>query len=239
MLDGQNPLYLYGYGGFNISLTPGFYVSWLVLLEQGFVIAVPNLRGGGEYGKDWHQAGTQFNKQNVFDDFIAAAEYLIAQDYTCPGKLAIAGGSNGGLLVGVCMTQHPELFRVALPSVGVMDMLKYHQFTIGWAWIADYGSSEDSEAMFRYLLGYSPLHNLREGVEYPATLVTTADHDDRVVPAHSFKFAATLQEKYRGKRPMLIHVQTKAGHGAGRATHMMIQERADEWAFLFDQLGVM
>lgn len=239
VLDGQNPLYLYGYGGFNVSLTPGFYVSWLVLLEQGFVIAVPNLRGGGEYGEGWHQAGTQFNKQNVFDDFIAAAEYLIVQGYTCSGKLAIVGGSNGGLLVGACMAQRPELFRVALPSVGVMDMLKYQKFTIGWAWIAEYGSSEDSEEMFRYLLGYSPLHNLREGVEYPATLVTTADHDDRVVPAHSFKFAATLQEKYRGKRPMLIHVQTKAGHGAGRATRMMIQERANEWAFLFDQLGVM
>lgn len=235
--DGNNPVYLYGYGGFNVSLTPTFSVSRLLFIEQGGVFAVPNLRGGGEYGEAWHRAGTKLQKQNVFDDFIAAAEYLIAEKYTKPEKIAIAGGSNGGLLVGACMTQRPDLFAVALPAVGVMDMLRFHKFTIGWAWTEDYGSSEDS-AEFKYLLGYSPLHNLKAGTCYPATLVTTADHDDRVVPAHSFKFAATLQEHQDCNKPALIRIETNAGHGAGKPISKMIDEATDIWAFTMYNLGM-
>ncbi|MEM8546265.1 MAG: prolyl oligopeptidase family serine peptidase, partial [Cyanobacteria bacterium P01_H01_bin.119] len=230
-LDGSNPLLLYGYGGFGISLSPAFSVSNLVWLEMGGVYAVPNLRGGGEYGEDWHQAGTKLNKQNVFDDFIAAAEWLIEQGYTCSNKLAIAGGSNGGLLVGACMTQRPDLFAAALPAVGVMDMLRFNQFTIGWAWESDYGSPQD-EAQFKALYAYSPLHNLKSGTAYPATLITTADHDDRVVPAHSFKFAAALQGAHQGEVPVMIRIETKAGHGAGKPTTKVIEEAADKWAFL-------
>lgn len=237
-LNGNNPTYLYGYGGFNISLTPSFSLGRLVLLENGFVFAMANLRGGGEYGEEWHEAGTKLKKQNVFDDFISAAEYLIAEGYTSSEKLAIAGGSNGGLLVGACMTQRPELFKVALPAVGVMDMLRYHKFTIGWAWASDYGSSEESEEMFRYLYGYSPVHTLKQGTAYPATLITTADHDDRVVPAHSFKFAATLQEMHQGENPVLIRIDVKAGHGGGKPTSKIIEEYADEWAFTMYNLGV-
>ena len=230
-LDGSNPLLLYGYGGFGISLSPAFSVSNLVWLEMGGVYAVPNLRGGGECGEDWHQAGTKLNKQNVFDDFIAAAEWLIEQGYTCSNKLAIAGGSNGGLLVGACMTQRPDLFAAALPAVGVMDMLRFNQFTIGWAWESDYGSPQD-EAEFKALYAYSPLHNLKSGTAYPATLITTADHDDRVVPAHSFKFAAALQGAHQGEVPVMIRIETKAGHGAGKPTTKVIEEAADKWAFL-------
>jgi prolyl oligopeptidase len=237
-LNGNNPAYLYGYGGFNVSLTPGFSIGRLVLLENGFVFAMANLRGGGEYGEDWHEAGTKMQKQNVFDDFIAAAEYLIAEGYTSSEKMAIAGGSNGGLLVGACMAQRPELFKVALPAVGVMDMLRYHKFTIGWAWASDYGTSEDSEEMFNYLYGYSPVHALKAGTAYPATLITTADHDDRVVPAHSFKFAATLQEMHGGENPVLIRIDVKAGHGGGKPTAKIIEEYADEWAFTMYNLGV-
>ena len=236
-LDGSNPTYLYGYGGFNISLTPSFSVAMLVWLEQGGVYAVPNLRGGGEYGEEWHQAGMHDKKQNVFDDFIAAAEYLIAQGYTSPSKLAIAGGSNGGLLVGAAITQRPELFGAALPAVGVMDMLRFHKFTIGWAWVTDYGSA-DSVAQFPYLYKYSPLHNIRAGTRYPATLVTTADHDDRVVPGHSFKFTAALQAAQAGPRPVLIEIETKAGHGAGKPTSKLIEEQADRFAFLVKNLGM-
>ncbi|MBD2294100.1 S9 family peptidase [Anabaena sphaerica FACHB-251] len=236
-LDGNNPTYLYGYGGFNASLTPNFSVSLLVWLEMGGVYAVPNLRGGGEYGEEWHQAGMKEKKQNVFDDFIAAAEWLIANNYTQPQKLAIGGGSNGGLLVGACMTQRPELFAAALPAVGVMDMLRFHQFTIGWAWVAEYGSSENAEE-FKTLYAYSPLHNLKSGTAYPATLITTADHDDRVVPAHSFKFAAALQECHVGDAPVLIRIETKAGHGAGKPTAKIIEEAADKWGFLVRVLEV-
>ncbi len=230
-LDGNNPTYLYGYGGFNVSLTPSFSISNLVWMEMGGVYAIPNLRGGGEYGEDWHQAGTKLNKQNVFDDFIAAAEWLIENQYTRPQKLAIGGGSNGGLLVGACMTQRPDLFRAALPSVGVLDMLRFHKFTIGWAWCSDFGSPENPEE-FKALYAYSPLHNLKPGTAYPATLITTADHDDRVVPAHSFKFAAALQAAHSGDNPVLIRIETKAGHGAGKPTAKIIEEIADKWAFL-------
>ncbi|MBE0540852.1 MAG: S9 family peptidase [Verrucomicrobia bacterium] len=236
-LNGQNPTLLYGYGGFNISLTPGFSVANLAWMEMGGVYAVPNLRGGGEYGEEWHRAGTKLQKQNVFDDFIAAAEWLIANKYTSPKKLAISGGSNGGLLVGACMTQRPGLFAATLPAVGVMDMLRFHKFTIGWAWTSDYGSADDPDE-FKALYAYSPLHNLKPGMKYPATMVTTADHDDRVVPAHSFKFAAALQAAQAGKSPTLIRIETKAGHGAGKPTAKLIEEAADKWAFLVNELGV-
>ena len=236
-LDGNNPTLLYGYGGFNVSLTPSFSVSRLVWMEMGGVYALPNLRGGGEYGEEWHQAGTKLNKQNVFDDFIAAAEWLINNKYTQPAKLAINGGSNGGLLVGACMTQRPDLFGAALPAVGVMDMLRFHKFTIGWAWCSDYGSPENLDE-FKALYAYSPLHNLKPGTPYPATMITTADHDDRVVPAHSFKFAAALQEAHAGEKPVLIRIETKAGHGAGKPTTKIIEELADEWAFLVQSLDI-
>ncbi|MGB3208515.1 MAG: prolyl oligopeptidase family serine peptidase [Crinalium sp.] len=236
-LNGNNPTYLYGYGGFNVSLTPSFSVGVIVWMEMGGVYAVPNLRGGGEYGEEWHQAGTKLNKQNVFDDFIAAAEWLIANKYTSPAKLAISGGSNGGLLVGACMTQRPDLFAAALPAVGVMDMLRFHKFTIGWAWTSDYGSPDHPEE-FKALYAYSPLHNLKPGTSYPATLITTADHDDRVVPAHSFKFAAGLQEAHQGEQPVLIRIETKAGHGAGKPTAKIIEEIADKWAFLVRTLDI-
>lgn len=235
-LDGENPTVLYGYGGFNISLTPAFSVSNLVWLENGGVYAVPNLRGGGEYGRAWHEGGTKANKQNVFDDFIAAAEWLIANKYTQPEKLAIRGGSNGGLLVGAAMTQRPELFGAAVPAVGVLDMLRYHKFTIGWAWVNEFGSSDDPQE-FQAIRKYSPLHNLKAGTKYPATLVTTSDHDDRVVPAHSFKFAAALQAAHGGDSPTLIRIETKAGHGAGTPTTKLIESSADVMAFLLGQLG--
>lgn len=236
-LDGSNPTVLYGYGGFNVSLTPAFRASDLGWLERGGIYAVPNLRGGGEYGIEWHRAGIKERKQNVFDDFIAAAEYLIREGYTVPARLGISGGSNGGLLVGACMTQRPELFGAALPSVGVLDMLRFHKFTIGWAWTSDYGSSDNPEE-FQDLYAYSPLHRLRQGVRYPATLITTADHDDRVVPAHSFKFAARLQEcQAKDGPPVLIRIQTDAGHGSGTALSKVIEESADEIAFLVRQLA--
>ncbi|BAY85781.1 prolyl oligopeptidase [Calothrix parasitica NIES-267] len=236
-LDGNNPTYLYAYGGFNFSLTPSFSVSSLIWMEMGGVYVVANIRGGGEYGEEWHQAGMKDKKQNVFDDFIAAAEWLIDNGYTKSEKLAIAGGSNGGLLVGACMTQRPDLFGAALPAVGVMDMLRFHKFTIGWAWVPEYGSSENPEE-FKTLYAYSPLHNLKPGTAYPATLITTADHDDRVVPAHSFKFAAALQAAHDGEAPVLIRIETKAGHGAGKPTAKIIEEVADKWAFLVKNLGV-
>ena len=235
--DGNAPTYLYGYGGFNISLTPVFSTKNLVWLERGGLLAIANLRGGGEYGEDWHKAGTKLQKQNVFDDFIAAAEWLIAEDYTRPARLAIAGGSNGGLLVGACMIQRPELFAAALPAVGVMDMLRYQHFTIGWAWARDYGTSDNADE-FAALYAYSPLHNLSDGVAYPATLVTTGDHDDRVVPAHSYKFAARLQEASAGNAPALIRIETRAGHGAGKSTAMRIEEAVDELSFLDFALGI-
>ncbi|QSS96204.1 prolyl oligopeptidase family serine peptidase [Psychroflexus sp. ALD_RP9] len=237
-LDGTNPTMLYGYGGFNISLTPSFSTANTVWLENGGVYAVANLRGGGEYGKEWHDAGTKLNKQNVFDDFIAAAEYLIAEKYTSTDKLAIRGGSNGGLLVGATMTQRPDLVQVALPAVGVLDMLRYHTFTSGAGWAYDYGTAEDGQEMFQYLYNYSPVHNVKTDTEYPATLVTTGDHDDRVVPAHSFKFAAELQAKQAGDNPVLIRVETNAGHGAGKPTAMIIQEYADIFAFTFYNMGI-
>lgn len=237
VLDGNNPTCLYGYGGFGASLTPNFSLSNLVWMEMGGVYAVPNLRGGGEYGEEWHQAGTKLNKQNVFDDFIAAAEWLIENKYTRTEKLAISGGSNGGLLVGACMTQRPDLFGAALPAVGVMDMLRFHKFTIGWAWCSDYGSAENPEE-FKALYAYSPLHNLKSGTAYPATMITTADHDDRVVPAHSFKFAAALQEAHVGEKPVLIRIETKAGHGAGKPTTKVIEEIADKWGFLLRALEI-
>lgn len=235
-LDGTNPTILYAYGGFNISLTPGFSVTNLVWLERGGVYAVPNLRGGGEYGREWHEAGMLDRKQNVFNDFIAAAEWLIENRYTSSEKLAMRGGSNGGLLVGAAMTQRPELFRAAIPAVGVMDMLRYHKFTIGWAWVNEYGSSDDADA-FGNLLSYSPLHNLKPGVDYPATMVTTADHDDRVVPAHSFKFAAQLQHTHHGDDPVLIRIETRAGHGAGTPTKKLIEASSDVLGFLTAELG--
>ncbi len=235
--DGSNAVYLYGYGGFGASLTPSFDPSTLVWLERGGVVAIPNLRGGGEYGEEWHQAGTKLNKQNVFDDFLAAAEYLIAEKITRPGKIGIAGGSNGGLLVGAALNQRPDLFGAALPAVGVMDMLRFHLFTIGWAWKSDYGSSEDAE-LFAALYAYSPLHNIKPGTKYPATLVTTGDHDDRVVPAHSYKYAATLQTAQGGTAPTLIRIQTKAGHGAGKPMAKILEEQADQWAFLLANLEV-
>lgn len=237
-MNGENPTLLYGYGGFNVSLSPGFSTSNLILLENGGVYAMANLRGGGEYGEEWHKAGMKENKQNVFDDFIAAAEYLIDEGYTSPAKLAIKGGSNGGLLVGAAMTQRPDLFQVAIPQVGVMDMLRFHKFTVGKGWVPEYGSADSSKTQFEYLRAYSPLHNLKKGTSYPATLITTADHDDRVVPAHSFKFAATLQEKHRGKNPVLIRIETKAGHGAGKPTSKIIEEQADLWSFMFYNMGI-
>jgi prolyl oligopeptidase len=236
-LDGDNPTLLYGYGGFDISLTPTFSVGNLVWMEMGGVYVQANLRGGGEYGEPWHLAGTKLQKQNVFDDFIAAAEWLIANRYTQPRKLAISGRSNGGLLVGACMVQRPDLFGAALPGVGVMDMLRFHKFTIGWAWTSDYGSSDNAEE-FKAIFKYSPLHNLRPGTKYPPTLIVTADHDDRVVPAHSFKFAAALQAKQAGEAPVLIRIETKAGHGAGKPIYKAIEETTDEWSFLVKSLGM-
>ena len=236
-LNGKNPTILYGYGGFNISLTPSFSIANAVWMEQGGIYAVPNLRGGGEYGKKWHDAGTQLKKQNVFDDFIAAAEYLIAEKYTSSEYLAIRGGSNGGLLVGATMTQRPELMKVALPAVGVLDMLRYHTFTAGAGWAYDYGTAEQSKEMFNYLKGYSPVHNVKEGTSYPATLVTTGDHDDRVVPAHSFKFAAELQEKQAGESPVLIRIETNAGHGAGTPVTKTIEQYADIFGFTLFNMG--
>ncbi|WP_396173977.1 prolyl oligopeptidase family protein [Flavobacterium sp.] len=237
-LDGTNPTLLYGYGGFNVSLTPSFSTANIVWLENGGVFAVPNLRGGGEYGKKWHDAGTQLKKQNVFDDFIAAAEYLIKEKYTSSDYLALRGGSNGGLLVGAVMTQRPELAKVALPAVGVLDMLRYHTFTAGAGWAYDYGTANDNKEMFEYLKGYSPVHNVKKGVSYPATLVTTGDHDDRVVPAHSFKFAAELQEKHEGTNPVLIRIDVNAGHGAGKPVSKTIEEQADVFAFTLFNMGV-
>ena len=236
--DGSNPVFLYGYGGFNVSLNPGFTTSRIPFLENGGIYAQVNLRGGGEYGEAWHVAGTKMQKQNVFDDFIAAAEYLITDKYTNSNKIAIVGGSNGGLLVGACMTQRPELFKVAIPQVGVLDMLRYHKFTIGWNWASDYGTSEESKEMFEYLKAYSPLHNLKPGTTYPATLITTADHDDRVVPAHSFKFAAMLQACNDGTNPTLIRIDSKAGHGAGKPMAKVLEEQADTYGFIMYNLGM-
>ena len=235
-LDGNNPTYLYAYGGFNISLTPSFSPALIGLLEQGFVFAQPNLRGGGEYGEEWHEAGMLKKKQNVFDDFASAARYLVAEKYTSHAKIGIGGGSNGGLLVGASLTQHPELFGAGVAMVGVMDMLRFHKFTIGHAWVSEYGSADDKD-MFPTLLGYSPLHNLKPGTSYPPTLITTADHDDRVVPAHSFKFAAAMQHAQGGQAPILIRIDVKAGHGAGKPTSKLIDEAADRWSFLMASLG--
>ncbi len=236
-LDGSNPCLLYGYGGFNISLTPSFAISRMALLEKGFVYAMPSLRGGGEFGEDWHKAGMLEKKQNVFDDFIAAAEYLIKEKYTGSDKLAIEGRSNGGLLVGACMTQRPDLFKVCLPGVGVLDMLRYHKSTAGWGWVVEYGCA-DSAKDFSYLFKYSPLHNIKDGTKYPATLVMTGDHDDRVVPWHSFKFAARLQAAQAGSNPVMIRITTKAGHGAGKPTSLVIEEIADVYAFMFKNMGL-
>jgi len=237
-LDGNNPTILYGYGGFDISILPSFSIGNIILYENGGIYAVANIRGGGEYGKKWHEAGTKLKKQNVFDDFISAGEYLIANNYTSKEKLAIEGRSNGGLLVGACMQQRPDLFKVAIPGVGVMDMLRYHKFTIGKFWAGDYGTSEESEEQFRNLLGYSPVHNIKAGTAYPATLVITADHDDRVVPAHSFKFAAALQDGHQGENPVLIRIDVNAGHGAGKSTEQTIAERADILSFMFYNFGM-
>jgi len=237
-LNGKNPTILYGYGGFNISETPYFSVPIAVWLDMGGIYAVPNIRGGGEYGEKWHLAGTKMNKQNVFDDFISAAEYLINNKYTSPAYLGIRGGSNGGLLIGAVMTQRPELFKVALPAVGVLDMLRYNKFTAGAGWAYDYGTAEESPEMFRYLLQYSPVQNVREGTEYPATLITTADHDDRVVPAHSFKFAANLQAKQTGNNPVLIRIETSAGHGAGTPVSKSIEQYADIFSFTLWNMGI-
>ncbi|MCX6243622.1 MAG: prolyl oligopeptidase family serine peptidase [Bacteroidetes bacterium] len=236
-LDGNNPTLLYGYGGFNVSLTPNFSIGRTIFLENGGVYAVANIRGGGEYGEEWHKGGIKEKKQNVFDDFIAAAEYLISEKYTNPQKLAIMGGSNGGLLMGACMTQRPELFKVVVSQVGVMDMLRYHKFTIGRAWASDYGTSDTKEG-FEYLYKYSPLHNLKKGVKYPATLALTGDHDDRVVPMHTFKFIATLQEDQEGCNPVIVRIETKAGHGGGKPTTKVIEESADTWSFVMYNLGM-
>jgi prolyl oligopeptidase len=236
-LDGKNPTILYGYGGFNISVTPSFSIMNAIWMENGGIYAVPNLRGGGEYGKKWHDAGTKMQKQNVFDDFIAAAEYLIAQKYTSSDFLAISGRSNGGLLVGATMTQRPDLMKVALPGVGVLDMLRYHTFTAGAGWGYDYGTANDSQAMFEYLKAYSPVQNVKERIKYPATMVTTGDHDDRVVPAHSFKFAAEMQDKQAGNNPALIRIDINAGHGAGKSVAASIQESVDLMAFTFHNMG--
>ncbi|PZP51469.1 MAG: S9 family peptidase [Pseudopedobacter saltans] len=235
-LDGNNPTLLYAYGGFNINITPSFSVSNMVFLENGGIYCVPNIRGGGEYGENWHKGGMLDKKQNVFDDFIASAEYLIKEKYTSSGKLAIRGGSNGGLLIGACLTQRPDLFKVAIPQVGVLDMLRYHKFTVGWGWVVEYGSSDKKE-QFEYLIKYSPLHNIKKGTCYPATLITTADHDDRVVPAHSFKFAATLQPAQSCDNPILIRIDSKAGHGAGKPTSKVIDEAADIWSFILYNMG--
>ena len=237
VLDGNNPTLLYAYGGFNVSLSPYFSVSNLVWMEMGGVYAIANLRGGGEYGEEWHEAGMKLQKQNVFDDFITAAEWLISHQYTSSQKLAISGASNGGLLVGACITQRPDLFAAALPAVGVMDMLRFHKFTIGWAWCSEYGSPDNPEE-FAAIYAYSPLHNLKAGTTYPATMITTADHDDRVVPSHSFKFAAALQAVHQGENPVLIRVETKAGHGAGKPISKVIAEIADEWGFLTKVLAI-
>jgi prolyl oligopeptidase len=239
-LDGSNPTILYGYGGFDISLTPAFSVTMLAWMEAGGIYAVPNLRGGGEYGRSWHEAGTKERKQNVFDDFIAAAEWLFANKYTSPAKLVLSGGSNGGLLVGAVINQRPDICRVAWPAVGVMDMLRFHKFTIGYAWTSDYGSSDEAEG-FRYLSAYSPIHNVKSGAKYPAVLITTADHDDRVHPAHSFKYAAAMQAavaKDLAQSPVLIRIETKAGHGAGKPTTKVIEEAADKLAFAAHFLGM-
>jgi prolyl oligopeptidase len=236
-LDGHNVTLLYGYGGFNINLQPAFSATLLPFLNAGGVYAQANLRGGGEYGEKWHKAGMILNKQNVFDDFIAAGEYLIKEKYTNSSRLAVRGGSNGGLLVGAVINQRPDLFRVAIPQVGVMDMLRFHKFTIGWNWIADYGSSEASAASFKNLYAYSPLHNISSTANYPSVLVTTADHDDRVVPAHSFKYIATLQEKYKGSHPILIRIDTNSGHGASN-TKKNIETTADIYSFIFYEMGV-
>ena len=237
-MDGKNPCMLYGYGGFNVNLTPSFSTAMVVWLDAGGIYAVPNIRGGGEYGKDWHDAGIQMKKQNVFNDFISAANYLIKEKYTSSSFLCISGGSNGGLLIGACMTQRPDLFKVALPAVGVLDMLRYHKFTAGAGWAYDYGTADDSKEMFQYLLKYSPYHNLIKGKNYPATMVTTGDHDDRVVPAHSFKFAAKLQSVNDGPNPTLIRIETNAGHGAGKPTNMVIAEYADRFAFALWNMGI-
>jgi prolyl oligopeptidase len=237
-LDGKNPTILYGYGGFNVSVTPSYSSTVAAWLELGGIYAVANIRGGGEYGKAWHNAGTQLQKQNVFDDFIAAGEYLIDNQYTSSEYLALRGGSNGGLLVGAVMTQRPELAQVALPAVGVLDMLRYHTFTAGAGWAYDYGTSEQSQEMFEYLLAYSPIHNVKTGVNYPATMITTADHDDRVVPAHSFKFAAELQDKHSGPNPTLIRIETDAGHGAGTPISKTIEQYADIYGFTLFNMGI-
>ena len=236
-INGKNPCLLYGYGGFSISLTPHFNTSNIILLENGGIYAVPNIRGGGEYGEAWHQAGIKTKKQNVFDDFIAAAQWLVDNKYTSREMLAIEGGSNGGLLIGACITQHPDICKVAFPAVGVMDMLRYHKFTAGAGWAYDYGTSADSKEMFEYLYHYSPVQNVK-AASYPATMVTTADHDDRVVPAHSFKFAASMQEMQKGTNPVLIRIETKAGHGAGRSTQQTIEEQTDKWSFMFYNIGL-
>jgi prolyl oligopeptidase len=237
-LNGKSPAILYGYGGFDISETPGFSIPVAFWLETGGIYAVPNIRGGGEYGEKWHLAGTKMHKQNVFDDFIAAAEYLVEKKYTSSDFLAIRGGSNGGLLVGAVMTQRPDLMKVALPAVGVMDMLRYHTFTAGAGWAYDFGTSEDSKEMFEYIYKYSPVQNVKEGIKYPATLVTTGDHDDRVVPAHSFKFTAQLQAKQTGSNPVLIRIETNAGHGAGTPVSKSIEQYADIFSFTLYNMGI-